>query len=299
MAASDYFESVQKLYLGYYGREADAGGLAYWATRANQVGGDLSSIINEFANSNEANTLYGGLSNLARIEKIYQQIFQRPPDSDGAKFYASKLDDGTYTPGTLVFAIIQGARDEDLSDLNAKLNTAMSKIDQNVTDSFLEKFWLDEILNKDYGGLRINAELLKDDWSALLGGYQERAFTYLDSPKVQAAAVAKIGQSTLYMLADPHNHWLAPTSGWNWEDNDVEVPIGRYVAEFNADEYMSYLLLCSTNQFAAALEPLIERNYYRDDVSDAEWQEVVHSFDDQVLQLIGQYGLSPELLLAD
>jgi len=53
-APSDYFDTVQKIFIGYYQRSAAPGGLNYWAGRLDASGGDLTDIIEAFANSAES-----------------------------------------------------------------------------------------------------------------------------------------------------------------------------------------------------------------------------------------------------
>lgn len=303
MPASTYFRDVQKLYLGYYGREADAEGLAYWASRAEQEGGNLGNIISQFANSNEANQLYGNLNNLARIDKIYQQVFGRLPDSEGAKYYAGKLDDGTYTPGSLVFAIIQGARNEDLIGLNSALNTAMNKLDQIAINGYLDKFlptsnWTESYAGKNYGGLILDATILQseDGFGASLDEIETMALSQLNNFNAQKAAVAYLGRDVLKLLDNPYGDWTSEESGSNGSGG-IHLKIGQYHTDLTIEEYASYVVLANANQFAAAWYPLALREESGQNVSDAEWLAVLDQVDDPILQLIGQYGLSHEILM--
>lgn len=45
------------MYIAYYERPTDPGGLAYWSNRIAATGGSLSGIIQEFGNSPEADAL--------------------------------------------------------------------------------------------------------------------------------------------------------------------------------------------------------------------------------------------------
>jgi len=48
MAASAYTDTVQKVYIAYYGRAADPVGLAYWSAAIDTAGGSLSAIMANF-----------------------------------------------------------------------------------------------------------------------------------------------------------------------------------------------------------------------------------------------------------
>ena len=53
-----YDRQVQEMYIAYYGRPADPGGLAYWSNRVAAAGGNLDAIIQEFGSSAESDELY-------------------------------------------------------------------------------------------------------------------------------------------------------------------------------------------------------------------------------------------------
>jgi hypothetical protein len=48
MAAADYMDQVQKLYIAYFGRPADPTGLNYWASQVNAAGGNMVVAIAGF-----------------------------------------------------------------------------------------------------------------------------------------------------------------------------------------------------------------------------------------------------------
>ncbi|MGT2490364.1 hypothetical protein ACU4GD_06975 [Cupriavidus basilensis] len=71
MAASAYYDQVQKVYIAYYGRPADPVGLELWSTKLDLAGGNLNAIIDAFGNSAESNALYGNQSYEAKVNAIY------------------------------------------------------------------------------------------------------------------------------------------------------------------------------------------------------------------------------------
>ena len=49
MPSANALTAIQKLYIAYYGRAADAAGQNYWATEMDNAGGSLNGIIDAFA----------------------------------------------------------------------------------------------------------------------------------------------------------------------------------------------------------------------------------------------------------
>jgi len=124
MAASAYNDTVQKVYIAYYGRAADPVGLAYWSKEIDDAGGSLSSIMASFGASAEATTLYGSLSNTAKVNALYQQSFGRDADFAGLMYYAGQLTAGTMTAASIAQNIFDGASGTDATILSNKLTVA-------------------------------------------------------------------------------------------------------------------------------------------------------------------------------
>jgi len=124
MAASAYTDTVQKVYIAYYGRAADPVGLAYWSAAIDTAGGSLSAIMASFGASAEATTLYGSLSNTAKVNAIYQQSFGRDADFAGLMYYAGQLSAGTMTAASIAQNIFDGASGNDATILTNKLVVA-------------------------------------------------------------------------------------------------------------------------------------------------------------------------------
>jgi len=120
MAANQYYDTVQNIYIAYYGRPADPEGLAYWADRLDKANGNLTQIIDAFGNSAEAQALYGSETIKARIEKIYMQLFGRAPDAVGLEFYEGKIASGAITLASVMLDVLNGAQNEDKAILENK-----------------------------------------------------------------------------------------------------------------------------------------------------------------------------------
>lgn len=127
MAAAQYFDQIQKIYIAFYQRPADPGGLRYWAERADLAGGDIGQVINAFASSAEANALYGPINATtigSVIDGLYLALFNVAPDAAGRQFYIDGFTDGTFTAGTIALAVLEGAQNNDQIAIGNKMLVA-------------------------------------------------------------------------------------------------------------------------------------------------------------------------------
>lgn len=122
---------IQKIYIGYFGRAGDPGGLNYWVGRANG-GASLDQIANTFAVQPEATTLYAwlGAPNLnvgiaEFITQVYQNLFDRDPEASGLAFWTKYLaEKGVGSAGVAIETIINSAQGTDVTTLNNKATVA-------------------------------------------------------------------------------------------------------------------------------------------------------------------------------
>lgn len=122
--------AIQKAYVAFYGRPADYAGMIYWAGVLDQNGGNLNAVIQSFGNSVESSSLYGSSGTAARIDKIYQQLFNRAADEAGKAYWAGEIDAGRTTLQSAALAIMNGAQNDDLALINRKVVAA-----QNFTET--------------------------------------------------------------------------------------------------------------------------------------------------------------------
>lgn len=122
-------ETIQKFYIGFYGRPADPGGLEYWSKQAEEKG--WNQVREAFADSAEArDTVYQDpetgqpLQEEEIIQNIYMNLFGRQPEEQGLKFYLERLESGYASQAEIVQQIMDGAQDEDLMVLENKLEVA-------------------------------------------------------------------------------------------------------------------------------------------------------------------------------
>jgi len=131
--ATTYHNDLQKLYVAYFNRPADPGGLAHYEgvlERAFTAGGTaevtktMALISADFAKSIEYQTTYNQATNSAVVTAVYQNLFGHAPDSTGLAFYVKALTDKTMTVDTMVTYIANGAQGTDKVAYDSKVTVA-------------------------------------------------------------------------------------------------------------------------------------------------------------------------------
>lgn len=137
-AQGDYFATVQKIYLAYFGRPADYSGLRFFADQlaannaptdiaalqvAANTNANLRAILDVFSNSKESLDLYAG-DNATFIESVYTYLFSRPSDPAGKAFWVKALNDGVMTRATAAINIMISAQGSDITIIERKAAVA-------------------------------------------------------------------------------------------------------------------------------------------------------------------------------
>jgi hypothetical protein len=117
-------QEIQAAYIAFYGRPADAGGLAYWSGELQAAGGNLDAVVSAFGNSAESQALYGAQTVEQVLAAIYQQEFNRAPDSAGEAYWATQIRNGAISEAGAALAILNGATGADQQVVNDKLIVA-------------------------------------------------------------------------------------------------------------------------------------------------------------------------------
>lgn len=135
---SAYHEVVQRVYVGYLGRPADAAGLEFWAARYQENGMPLSmaeisssyagnasirGFVDAFGTSEESKVLYAG-DNAAFVAAIYRNLFNRDPEPAGLAYWVDVLDRGIMTRAISALYIMSGARSTDIVIIDKKIEVA-------------------------------------------------------------------------------------------------------------------------------------------------------------------------------
>lgn len=127
-AATDpYVQLVQRIYIGYFGRPADPGGLAWYAARLRDIGAPsdpaglaaayssnpaLKALIDSFASSQESQDLYPA-ENAPFVEAVYINLFGREADTGGLAWWTAALDRGDATRANAMLWILASTQGTD------------------------------------------------------------------------------------------------------------------------------------------------------------------------------------------
>lgn len=123
-ASNQARQQVQKIYLAFYGRAGDPGGLEYWAELLDAAGGNLAAIIDAFANSAEFQEVYGDLSLEELINGLYQQLFGHDADEAGLEYYVRQVGNGRITFASVALDILNGAQNDDEATIGNRIDLA-------------------------------------------------------------------------------------------------------------------------------------------------------------------------------
>ncbi len=96
-----------RLYLAYYLRPADGGGLHYWLDQRNS-GVPLSTVSNAFASAREFDLRYGSVDNDEFVSLVYRNVMQREPDASGLAYWRTQMRNGM-TRGEVMIAFSDSA----------------------------------------------------------------------------------------------------------------------------------------------------------------------------------------------
>lgn len=157
-----YGEIIDTLYAGYYGRAADAEGKAFWLAAMKSSDGELEPIIEAFGNSDEYVEQYGGLETEAQLNALYNKLFSRDPDPEGAAYWAEQLDSGVLTLSSLAFTLAQAAAANDKEALENNIQAVKNLESGPESESGPEPESEPEV---DPSALRLELPL-NDQWSS-------------------------------------------------------------------------------------------------------------------------------------
>ncbi len=212
MAAAQYFEQVQKIFIAFYQRPADPAGLKYWAQRVDAAGGDFGAVIDAFAASPEAVALYVAIDATTIgdvIDKLYLALFNTAPDAAGKQFYIDGFTAGTYTAGTIALNVLNGATGDDAVAVANKVQVANNFTQQvdgrPLTDAY---FGSGTSFNVTYAG-DADAQAARD----ILKGVTFNASTVLNPSQVTEQLKAKIADATDPIIGQTGGQTFTLTNG--------------------------------------------------------------------------------------
>lgn len=123
MAASAYYDSIQKMYMAFYGRPADPTGLETWAKIADKEGGMTLNVLANFVQGAEAQALYGNKSNAEVVNAAYNYLFGRDAEPAALTTWAAGVSSSA-DMANLLWNIMAGAAGADKVAVDSKLAAA-------------------------------------------------------------------------------------------------------------------------------------------------------------------------------
>jgi len=104
-------EEIAKLYVATFNRAPDSVGLDYWFRDS---GLNLLGIAQSFFDQEETLSLYPpGSSNKNFVEAVYNNLFNRNPDTGGLNYWENDLNLGNVSRNSFIMAVINGAKDNE------------------------------------------------------------------------------------------------------------------------------------------------------------------------------------------
>ena len=104
------FESFIELYIAYFNRAPDAGGLHFWGS-AFADGLSLEDMASMFMDQPETLAAYpSGTSDGAFAETVYNNVLGRTPDQGGLEFWVGHLESGNVSRDQFILQVLRGVK---------------------------------------------------------------------------------------------------------------------------------------------------------------------------------------------
>ncbi|WP_020651796.1 DUF4214 domain-containing protein [Massilia niastensis] len=101
--------AVQKLYVAYFGRPADTGGLQYWTNALANNPNALAEMSRQFGLSQEYRVKYAGMDNRAIVNEVYDNLFGRAAEEGGLNYWSDLMNRGVITIDAVVNDVSRAA----------------------------------------------------------------------------------------------------------------------------------------------------------------------------------------------
>lgn len=118
-------EEVAAIYVATFNRAPLSAGLDYW------TGSDftIEMIAQSFFDQTEAKALYTDdgepISSQAFVNRIFTNLFNRPPLTAGLEYWSDALDSGAVSQGNMILAVMNGATGDDATILAHKTEAGL------------------------------------------------------------------------------------------------------------------------------------------------------------------------------
>lgn len=112
--------SIQQLYIAYFGRPMDPAGGDFYSAHASSI----NAVAYAFAASAESKQLYDGASTSELVGQIYQNVFGRSPELSGLRYWTQEIERGAISISEAAVRILQSAQLGDAKTIENKLLAA-------------------------------------------------------------------------------------------------------------------------------------------------------------------------------
>ncbi|WP_338846935.1 DUF4214 domain-containing protein [Massilia sp. W12] len=149
-----YTSAIQKLYVSYFSRPADAGGLAFWEAQAQKNPAALTKLAQAFAESPEYQAQMQGKSTAQMVDEVYVHLFGRHAEQGGVQYWGQLLENKAISVANMVTQIAAGAQGSDASAFAAKLKaaetftSALELLGKDMYDSKLARQILETVVSE-------------------------------------------------------------------------------------------------------------------------------------------------------
>ncbi|MBV8633066.1 MAG: DUF4214 domain-containing protein [Burkholderiaceae bacterium] len=141
--AASYQNVTQELYLAYFGRPADPVGLANveatllaagaptdaaGLAAAYSTNAAVKTLVDSFATSKEAQTLYNGTSTITFVSDVYQYLFGRAPAVAGLTYWSTAISSGSLNQAAAALAIMGGAASNNTTQGQSDAQTVTNRL---------------------------------------------------------------------------------------------------------------------------------------------------------------------------
>lgn len=137
--------ALQQLYVAYFSRPADPGGLAFWEGVMAAPGVSIARVSTEFAQQPEYTNEYAGLDAYGIVNRVYHNLFGRAADDAGLRFWGDQLAAKPAMISQIVLAIAgggnhaDGSRNADGVAFDNKVRAAIAYADATNADPLLHQ----------------------------------------------------------------------------------------------------------------------------------------------------------------
>lgn len=141
MTTANYVYSAEALYVAFFGRPADVGGLSNFSdalakadttgtattavglARAAATVPAVAALVNSFGSSAESTALYHGSASDI-VDAVYHNLYNRAPDASGKAFWVNAINTGQLSASQAALHILAGAQGSDITTANNKIAAA-------------------------------------------------------------------------------------------------------------------------------------------------------------------------------